>query len=141
MAKNEMTAGAEHVLAHGTARTRSFAKSAQDKAAGGEGKKDGAEGKKGKGKKRLRRMEIEPAQNGGYVVKHVHHPSEDPMQPGPGHEDETYALGDNQALHDHIDQHLGAGEEQEPAGEQGAEEAMAEHAQGGEGGAAGASAG
>lgn len=137
MAKSEMSAGAEHVLAHGTARTRAAAGKPEGK--DGKDGKDGEEKKgKGKGKKRIRRMEIEPAQNGGYVVKHVHHPSEDPMQPGPGHEDETYAIGDDQGLHDHIDHHFGAGGgEDEPAGEEASEEQAAEREKGG---AAGASA-
>lgn len=134
--KNEMTAGAEHVLAHGTARTRAAAGKGD-----GEGKKAEAKGggKKAKGKKKIKRMIIEPADDGSHVIRHEQHQPE--AMGGAHKEDEVYTAPDTEALKQHIEEHLGGGDAnpagEEPGGEeQEAEEAMA----GGEGGAAGASA-
>lgn len=123
MAKNETTAGAEHVLAHGTARTRAAAEPPPSH-----------EASKAKGKKRIKRMVIEPADDGSHVIRHEHHPPEEaPGEIGMAahHPDETYTAPDMEGLHAHIEQHLGAGnpgeEEGEGAEEQAAEEQMAEH--------------
>lgn len=125
---NDMTKGAEHVLTHGTARTRAMQ---------GDGGKGGGKGpepaKGGEGKKRIKRMEIEPAHGGGHVVKHIHHSEPSPMVGKPD-EDEVYAIPNTAALHDHIEQHLGGGEGEPGGGEEMAEEQAA-------GGGAGAGAG
>lgn len=132
MAGDGTKAGAEHVLAHGTARTR---------AAAGKHEADGKEpeGKKNaKGKKRLRRMIIEPADDGSHVIRHEYHqPESKPGEMGMGarHEDEVYTAADAEALKQHIEEHLGGAN---PAGEAGEAEPEEEAARGG---AAGASAG
>jgi hypothetical protein len=130
----EMKSGAEHVLAHGTARTRAAA--GKHEASG----KDGAEGKKPKGKKRIKRMVIEPADDGSHVIRHEHHQPDGGMgMAGPRHEDETYTAPDTEALKQHIDEHLGGGEG--AGGDEAAAEEEQQAVHGGEGGAAGASAG
>lgn len=124
MAKNEMAAGAEQVLAHGTARTRR-----RDEAAGAAkheaGEKDG--GKHAAGKKKIKRMIVEPADDGSHIITHEHHQPEDVM--APGHRDEHYTAANTEALHDHIEEHLGQanpGEEESETGqEQAAEEQQA----------------
>ena len=137
MAADEMKSGAEHVLAHGTARTRA---AAGGKAEGG-GKE--AEGKKNAdGAKKLSHIEVHPDSKGpGRHMVHKHHPPNNK----PEH-DETYSVGDQAAMHAHLDEHMPEGGAAEEGGEggqqQAAEEAMAAGAGGGEaGGASGGMAG
>ncbi len=111
---DEMKSGAEHVLAHGTARTRAAV-----------GKRPGAAHearaeRKPKSKGRIKRMTIEPADDGSHVIRHEHHqPDGDMGMAGKRVEDETYTAPNTEALKQHIEEHLGAmGAEPQGAGAQ-----------------------
>lgn len=59
--------------------------------------------KKSAKKHKIRRMTIEPADNGGFMVRHEHHPDEpDGDEPGSVPPDETHALGDENQLLSHV---------------------------------------
>lgn len=61
-----------------------------------------------KSKHKIRRMTIEPADNGGFTVRHEHHPEPDAddmaSQTPP---DETHALGDENQLLGHVQNTFG----------------------------------
>ncbi|HEV1286524.1 MAG TPA: hypothetical protein VNU44_14480 [Bryobacteraceae bacterium] len=127
MASDETKSGAEHVLAHGTARTRAAAGARHSgtdgkrKVVTTHGPSHGAQGKAGK---RIKRMVIEPADDGSHVIRHEHHQPDGEMgMAGPRHEDETYTAPDTEALKQHIEEHLGGGggAEEAPAEEEAAE--------------------
>ena len=130
--KNEMAGAAEHVLSHGTAKTRAAAKGAGESSG-----KSGGGGKDGKmaagGAKKLRSIEAEKAHDGSYVMKHRHHPPHEK----PEH-DETYTAPDMAALQAHMEEHMGDGASGADASPEEQQEAAAA---GGESGAAGAAAG
>ena len=123
----EEATGAEHVLEHGTARVQ------KARGEGGKGKESerGKDGKKPKHK--IKRMVIEPAEGGGHVVTHEFHQPRDGKTPP--EEEKRYAVPDTQALHDHIEEHLGQPNPGEAEAEAGSE-AGAGGAGAGEGGGA-----
>lgn len=111
MVKDEMVSGAEHVLTNGTARTR--AKAAETDGKPGAGKEpEGGDGA-ASGAKKIASIEISPdTKGGGRHIRHKHHP---PHQK-PEH-DETYSVGDQAAMHEHLDQHMAEpGETDEESG-------------------------
>ena len=64
-------------------------------------------GKMPKGKKVLSRMEIEPTENDGHVVRHIYDAGTNRL--GMNHEPEIHAFGngDGQAMLEHVASHLG----------------------------------
>jgi hypothetical protein len=134
---DSMKAGAADVLEHGTAKTRAAAEKSKPK----DGPKGDGKGKKGK--KRIRRLVVEPADDGSMVIRHEHHQPEGEMgmaaAGGQRHEDETYTAPDVEGLKAHIDEHLGGGAA-EPGEGEGEREAAVEEERGGEGAGQGAAA-
>jgi hypothetical protein len=56
---------------------------------------------KKKGHKKLRRIAVEPAMNGGYVAEHSYHESGGEYSPP-----ETHAFGSAKDLHEHLQKHI-----------------------------------
>jgi len=92
------------------------------KSAMGAGKKEKKEKKepekkdkksKKKGGKRVKEMHVRRGASGGYIAKHDFERPTDASQPMP--ESEEHILPDMEALHDHMDEHMGE-EQQEAAG-------------------------
>lgn len=99
---DDMKSGAEHVLAHGTARTRAAAGGEGRGGGGGEHKKAAA---MADGKKKIRAVEVEKAHDGTYIMRHKHHP---PFEK-PEH-DETATGPDLDAVKAHLEEQMGGGE-------------------------------
>lgn len=72
----------------------------------GGGKKKPAK-KSSKSKKKIRRMTIEPSDNGGHVIRHEFQPDdpEDGMSQTPP--DEVHAMGDSDQMLQHVQSQLG----------------------------------
>jgi hypothetical protein len=132
MEKDKTTAGAEHVLAHGTPRTRAAQEKGGGKEAGGKDGEGHAEGKK-----RIKSIEVERAHDNTYMIKHKHHPPHQAEE-----HDETATAPDMEALKAHLEEHLGGSGAGGEAGESGEEAAAEQNMEaGGEGTPAKASAG
>jgi len=59
--------------------------------------------------RKVHRMEIKRAANGGYIA--THHFKQEPGEVGPAPESEDNALSDMNQLHDHLDEHMGPEDE------------------------------
>lgn len=68
-------------------------------------------------KHKVHSMHIRKAASGGYIVKHQHETPEPPEPPQP---DQEHVVPDMEALHEHMDEHMGdqpaAGEAEEAPG-------------------------
>ena|ERR1700728_1545032 len=61
---------------------------------------------KSKSKKRVKHMHIEKTDNGGFIARHEMEQDPD-AEPGQGPDTETHALGDNNALLQHVQDTMG----------------------------------